>query len=222
MISFFIYRNYMSQKRNGLIMNNKTKTMVECAILIAATVILSFIKIYEAPLGGSVTLFSMVPLMIISIRHGLGWGLGSAFIFSIFKLWMGAGNFAYVPTLTGIIVVILLDYIVAYTSIGLAGAFRKFKFAKNEKTNLTVIALIGVSFACVVRFMSHFVNGAVVWYEITKNLEWNEYVQTVGMWLYSFVYNITYLGPETLMTLVAVPVIVTVLGIMKKQEKKSM
>ena len=54
-------------------MNKKTRIMVESAVLIAASVILSFIKIYEAPLGGSVTLFSMVPLMIISIRHGLGW-----------------------------------------------------------------------------------------------------------------------------------------------------
>ena len=201
-------------------MKNKTRTMVESSILIAASIILSFIKIYEAPLGGSVTLFSMVPLMIISIRHGLGWGLGSAFIFSIFKLWMGAGNFAYVPTVVGIIVVILLDYIVAYTSIGLAGMFRKLRIFKNEKTNLTVNTVCGVAFACIVRFTSHFVNGAVVWYEITKNGEWNEYVQTVGMWVYSFVYNITYLGPETVMTIIAVPVIVTVLGIMQKQSAK--
>ncbi|MBE6671581.1 MAG: energy-coupled thiamine transporter ThiT [Ruminococcaceae bacterium] len=204
-------------------MNKKTKTrvMVECSILIAATIILSFIKIYEAPLGGSVTLFSMVPLMIISIRHGLGWGLGSAFVYSVFKLWLGAGNFAYVPTVTGIIVVILLDYIVAYTAIGLAGAFRKLKFTKNEKTNETITVFCGVLFACVVRFMSHFINGAVVWYEITKNGDWNEYVHTVGMWIYSFVYNITYIGPETVMTIVAVPAIVMLLGILKKNTRNA-
>jgi thiamine transporter len=193
--------------------------MVECSVLIAVSIILSFIKIYEAPLGGSVTLFSMVPLMIISIRHGLSWGLGSSFIFSIFKLWMGAGNFAYVPTVKGIIVVILLDYLVAYTSIGLAGAFRNLKLSKNEKTNVTVTTTMGVVFACVVRFVSHFVNGAVVWYEITKNGDWNEYVHTVGMWLYSFVYNITYIGPEAVMTIIAVPTIVMLLGILKKNTK---
>ena len=197
-------------------MNKKTRIMVESAIMIAAAIILSFIKIYEAPLGGSVTLFSMVPLMIISIRHGLGWGLGSAFIFSVFKLWMGAGNFAYVPTLKGIIVVILLDYLVAYTAIGLAGIFRKMRLSKVEKTNTTVTTVMGVVVACLVRFLSHFINGAVVWYEITKKLEWNEYVQTVGMWVYSFVYNITYIGPEMVMTLIAVPVIVMLLGILKK------
>lgn len=200
-------------------MNKKTKIMVECSVLIAVSIILSFIKIYEAPLGGSVTLFSMVPLMIISIRHGLGWGLGSSFIFSVFKLWMGAGNFAYVPTVKGIIVVILLDYLLAYTAIGLAGAFRKLKLSENEKTNVTVTTTMGVVLACVVRFMSHFVNGAVVWYEITKNGDWNEYVHTVGMWVYSFVYNITYIGPEAVMTIIAVPTIVMLLGVLEKNTK---
>jgi len=76
--------------------------------------------------------------------------------------------------------------------------------------------------ACVVRFISHFVNGAVVWYEITKNGDWNEYVHTVGMWIYSFVYNITYIGPETVMTLVAVPAIVMLLGILKKNTRNAL
>ncbi|MBQ6702360.1 MAG: energy-coupled thiamine transporter ThiT [Clostridia bacterium] len=198
-----------------------TRKMAECAIMIAASVMLSMIKIYEAPLGGSVTLFSMVPLMVVSLRHGIGWGLGSSFIFSVIKLWLGAGNFAYVPTVRGIVVVIVLDYLLAYTAIGFAGAFRKIRFTKSERSGLLISTYLGVLFACIVRFVSHFVNGAVVWYEITKNGEWNDYVQTVGMWLYSFVYNITYLGPETVMALIAVPVIVTVLGIMKKNTRNS-
>ena len=201
-------------------MNKKTRIMVECSLLIAVTIILSFIKIYEAPLGGSVTLFSMVPLMIISIRHGLGWGLGSSFVFAVFKLWIGAGNFAYVPTVKGIIVVILLDYLLAYTAIGLAGAFRKCKFSQNQKTNATITTTLGVVLACVARFVCHFVNGAVVWYEITKNGDWNEYVHTVGMWVYSFVYNITYIGPEAVMTIIAVPTIVMLLKILKKNTRK--
>ncbi len=193
----------------------KTKIMVESAVLIAASIILSFFKLYEAPLGGAVTLFSMMPIMVISLRHGLVWGLGSGIVFSLFKLWMGAGNFAYVPTLTGIIVVVLLDYILAFTVIGIAGIFRNCKILKNEKANMTLTTFMGVLLAFFARFMCHFINGAVVWYEITKNLEWNEYVQTVGMWLYSFVYNITYIGPETVMGIIAVPVIVGLLGKLK-------
>lgn len=200
--------------------SKRTRTMVECAILIAASMILSLIKIYEAPLGGSVTLFSMVPLMIISIRHGLGWGLGSSFVFAVFKLVLGTGNFAYVPTLLGVIATILLDYIVAYTSIGLAGAFRKVKFTKNENANLTITTLLGVILACFARFMSTFINGAVVWYEITKQGDWNEYVHTVGAWTYSFVYGISYFGPETIMTIIAVPTIVFLLKTINKNTSK--
>ena len=201
-------------------MNKKTKIMVECSLLIAVSIILSFIKVYEAPLGGSVTLFSMVPLMIISIRHGLNWGLASSFVFAVFKLIMGAGNFAYVPTMVGIILVILLDYVCAYTSIGLAGAFRGCKFSENEKENETITTALGVVLSCVARFASHFLGGAVVWYEITKNGDWNEYVHTVGMWVYSFVYNITYIGPEAVMTIIAVPTIVMLLGVLKKHTRK--
>ena len=200
-------------------MKKKTRIMVESAVLIAATVILSFIKIYEAPLGGSVTLFSMVPLMIISMRHGLVWGLGSGFVYSMIKLLLGASNFAYVPTLVGILMTVVFDYIIAYSAIGIAGAFRKCSFTKKENTNKTITAFLGVLLACIVRFASHFLCGAVVWYEITKRGEWNDYVQTVGSFVYSFVYNITYLGPEIVMTLVAVPVIVTLLNVMKKVDK---
>jgi len=199
--------------------NKKTRIMVESAILIAASVILSFTKIYEAPLGGSVTLFSMVPLMIISMRHGIGWGLGSAFVFSVFKLWMGAGNFAYVPTVAGILITIIFDYIAAYTSIGLAGIFRGLNVFKTEKKNETFNVFAGVVFAYIIRFLCHFINGAVVWYEITKRLEWNEYVTTVGMWVYSFVYNITYIGPEAVLTIVAVPVIVYLLALLNRTSR---
>jgi len=200
-------------------MKKKTRIMVESAVLIAATVILSFIKIYEAPLGGAVTLFSMVPLMIISMRHGLLWGLGSAFVYSVIKLLLGASNFAYVPTLIGVLTTIVFDYLIAYSAIGLAGAFRKCNFTKKESANKTVTAFLGVLLACLTRFASHFFCGTVVWYEITKRLEWNDYVQTVGSMVYSFVYNITYLGPEIVMALIAVPVIVSLLNVMKKVDK---
>jgi thiamine transporter len=198
-----------------------TRKMAECALLIAASVMLSFIKMYEAPLGGSVTLFSMVPLMLVSLRHGLGWGLGSSFIYGIIELLLGASVISPVRTPIGLILVILLDYYLAFTSIGLAGIFRKVKFSKNNKVSVAIGAFCGVLLACLARFVCHFISGAVVWYEITKGGGWNDYVQTVGMWLYSFVYNITYLGPETVMALIAVPVMVTVLNIMKKNTRNS-
>ena len=55
--------------------NNKKNALVmcECAIMIALAADLSFVKILELPYGGSVTAFSIVPIVIISYRHGVKW-----------------------------------------------------------------------------------------------------------------------------------------------------
>ena len=62
--------------------NNKKNALVmcECAIMIALAAVLSFVKILELPYGGSVTAFSIVPIVIISYRHGVKWGLLSGFV----------------------------------------------------------------------------------------------------------------------------------------------
>ena len=54
---------------------SKTRTLVECALMIALGTVLANIKIYELPNGGSITLFSMLPFIMISFRHGVKWGL---------------------------------------------------------------------------------------------------------------------------------------------------
>ena len=52
---------------------SKTRTLVECALMIALGTVLANIKIYELPNGGSITLFSMLPFVLISFRHGVKW-----------------------------------------------------------------------------------------------------------------------------------------------------
>ncbi|MBP3369029.1 MAG: energy-coupled thiamine transporter ThiT [Clostridia bacterium] len=46
--------------------------LTECALMIALATVLSLVKIYEAPFGGSVTLLSMAPIIVLSMRHGVG------------------------------------------------------------------------------------------------------------------------------------------------------
>ena len=191
-------------------LSQKTKLLVECAIMVAMAAVLSMLKIYEAPLGGSVTLFSMVPIIIIALRHGTLCGLAAGFVYSVTQLLLGIGNVAYVPSVSGIILCILFDYIVAFTLLGLAGIFNRFKL----KPIVSVIC--GILFVCILRYISHVLSGAVVWYEITKLGGWNDYVQTVGMWTYSLVYNIQFMLPETIITLVAAPVCLRVLKLVKK------
>lgn len=81
-------------KKNALV-------MCECAIMIALAAVLSFVKILELPYGGSVTAFSIVPIVIISYRHGVKWGLLSGFVFSIIQLIQTASTLSYATLILG-------------------------------------------------------------------------------------------------------------------------
>lgn len=200
-------------------MKNQTQTrfsrgtyvLVECAVMVALATVLSMLKIYDAPLGGSVTLFSMVPIILVALRHGFVWGSSTAFVYSLTQLLLGLSAVAYVPTPVGIVLCVLLDYIVAFTVLGLAGSFKKV-FSKPLAGVIT-----GIVLACLLRYVSHVFSGAIVWYEITKTGGWNDYVNKVGMWTYSLVYNAQYMVPETLITLVAAPVCLKLMNYGRKK-----
>ena len=196
--------------------NQKLLALTECALLLALATALSFVKLYQAPLGGSVTLLSTLPIMFISFRYGLVRGLACGFVYSLIQLWQGSGNLAYVPTAMGVVGCIAFDYLLPFTLLGVAGVF----YAKDGSVKQkTVTAVIGVLLAVLLRFACHFVGGAVVWYEITKAGNWNDYVQTVGMWTYSFVYNISYIGPDGALAVAASPAIPVLLKALKAHKR---
>lgn len=190
----------------------KTRILVECAVMIAAATVLSLVKIYEAPLGGSVTLFSMVPILILSFRHGVKWGCASAFVYSVLQLLLGLSSVAWVPTAQGVVLCVLFDYIIAFTVLGLAGIYN------SIKANEYVKIILGIITACVLRYAAHVISGAVVWYQITKEGQWNDLVNKFGMWTYSAIYNIQYMGPETIITLIAAPAILAVVALVRKKK----
>lgn len=179
--------------------NKKILFITEAAIMLALSTVLSFVKLYQAPLGGAVTLCSMLPIMYISFRYGVVRGVACGFVYSVIQLIQGLGNVTYFPTAVGTIGCIALDYILPYTLIGLAGLFYKKDGTHRQRI---ICAVAGVAFACVLRFACHFLGGAVLWYEMTKEGGWNSYVNEVGMWTYSFVYNISYLGPDAAIDIV--------------------
>ena len=169
--------------------NTKIKALCECAILLALAVILSYIKLVQLPFDGSITLLSMLPLCVISIKYGIGWGIGSAFCYSWFQILQG-GVFAWGLTPVMLVGSLLLDYILAFTVLGLAGIFRK-------KGILGMV--LGVAMVCVLRFLVHFVAGVVLWANFA------EFVAFGASWvnqpvLYSLCYNGVYMLPETIFT----------------------
>lgn len=162
--------------------------LTESAVMIALAFILSFLKVVDMPYGGSVTAFSMLPIIIIAFRYGTGWGLATGFAFSLLQMLMGLSSLSYATSAAAAVAIILLDYIVAFTVLGLGGAFRS--VIKDQGTAMA----LGALFACVLRYICHVVSGCTVWAGVS--------IPTSDGLIYSLGYNATYMIPETLMTIV--------------------
>ncbi|MBO5077097.1 MAG: energy-coupled thiamine transporter ThiT [Clostridia bacterium] len=171
-----------------------TQRLVESALLIAMGVVLSLIKIIDLPYGGSVTIASMFPVMLISYRHGLGYGLISATVYGGIQQLLGLKTLSWVSTWQSVLAVILLDYIVAFAVIGLGGLFRG-KLNKILRDQVDEL-LAGAVMVCLLRYICHVISGATVWAGLS--------IPTRGAIAYSLAYNATYMIPETLVMCIVI------------------
>lgn len=192
-----------------------THILAEGALMIALATVLSLIKVYEAPLGGAVTLLSMAPIIIFSMRRGIAAGLYSGFVFSIIQLTLGIANVGWVPDLWGKALCIILDYILPFTVLGLGGMFRKTQFSQNPRKNLIVQALLGTLVVTLIRFLFHVFSGVVIWYSL--DLIWyaddpGHIVNNYPPFLFSLIYNGWFMVPEIIETAIGVPVIMSALS----------
>lgn len=191
----FIVRRYSTMTR--VMTRKQIITLCECAILLALAIVLSYIKIFQLPFDGSITLLSMLPICIISIRHGIGWGLGTAFCYSWFQILQG-GVFAWGLTPVMLIGSLFLDYILAFTVLGLAGIFRR---------HGSVGMICGVVMVCVLRFIVHFIAGVVLWANFEEFIAFGQ--EWVGRpVLYSICYNGIYMLPETVFTTIGATILI--------------
>lgn len=203
-------------------MNFKVHRAAETAIFISLGTILSFIKILHLPYGGTVTLFSMIPVSIIAYKYGFRWGLFSGSIFGLLQAIIGSSEGVFKGTSFVIVIfVIFLDYILAYTVIGFTGIFKK-KF----KNNLVSFGL-GISLSCLLRFFIHILSGYLFFssyaewffsqegFSLGKTLLENFSGNILGI-IYSVVYNLSYMLPETIITLIAGILIINVPAIKKR------
>ena len=160
--------------------NKKVTVLAECAVMIALAFALSCAKLFEMPLGGSVTVASMLPIMLISIKYGNAIGLGSAFVYSLTQALqaLAEGNvFPYCETAGTLVLCVLFDYLVPFTLLGLSGVFMKWQKIRQTE----VRAYIGIVLVVVLRFFSHFITGVAIWGQWAP--------EGMGKYLYSFLYN---------------------------------
>lgn len=160
-------------------------TICECAMLVGLAVVISFIKIPVAAFGGSID-FVMIPLFIICYRNGAAYGSISGLCFGFIKCILSGAVGWGLPS-------ILLDYVLAYGAVGVAGFF------KNKSKFIELSVLLG----CIARFIIHFISGITI-YKIlvptaVEGLPWvfsNSFV-------YSAVYNAVYMLPNTIIAIIA-------------------
>lgn len=163
--------------------------IVEAGIMLALSVVLSRIKVYEAPMGGSVTAGSMIPILLFAMRWGAAPGVIVGITFGILKLALGGWVLSPLQA--------ILEYPVAFGFLGLAGLF------SNDNNDLVdgkyyIKTVSSVLLAIMGRFACHFTAGMVFF---------REYAGDQNPWIYSLLYQSTYLIPEFLVSAIIISII---------------
>ena len=160
----------------------RVRALTEGAILVALAFVLSFVKLYQLPNGGSLTP-AMFPILFYALRWGLGRGLTAGFVFGLLQLLFdGAYAWGWQS--------MVLDYLLAFAPLGLAGIFR------GKAWGIFPGTVIG----CLGRFLVHHISGITI-YRIIEPTN----IPGIGTFdnphLYSLVYNGSYMIPNMLLAL---------------------
>ena len=164
---------------------SSVQRLAECAIMLALAVVLNEFTPFKLPFGGSVTFFAQLPIVVISYRHGLRWGLLTGFAMGVIEMLFGLENFSYVTGIAAYLILIFADYVVAFSALGLGGLFRK--RIKNQALALAA----GGALVSVIRFVCHFISGVTIW---------GGYAEDTPVAIYSLTYNGSYMLPELIIT----------------------
>ncbi len=199
----------------------KTKRITESAMLIAMAVVLELVGrtiIPPMPFGGQLTLVSMLPIVLVSYRHGVKWGLTTGFAYGLVQMALGAdtvtaafqpGYFGDGTMIVNALIMCTLDYILAYTLLGLGGCFR------SRIANKGVALMCGSLVALGGRYLAHILSGYILfagwaeWFFTQDGFPaWGAaLVQSLSPELlgltYSVVYNGLFMVPEMILTAIA-------------------
>ncbi|MGG7165048.1 energy-coupled thiamine transporter ThiT [Clostridium ihumii] len=155
------------------------KSIVMIGMFSAMSFVLYLIEFIKYPQGGGISLFSMMPTMILALLYGRQAGLTGGAIFGLLKLLNGATIVHPAQ--------FILDYLLGGMALGLAGTF-----GREKKSNV----IAGCLFAAGLSVLSMVVSGAVFF---------GEYAPAgMNVWLYSLIYNLSSAGVEGLLTTVLV------------------
>ena len=169
--------------------------LVEGAMMLAVAWVIDYICAlapYNAilfPAGGSITV-GMLPIIYYAYRHGASWGVGAGLVFSGLQIVLGW----YPPpanTWWAFILCVLLDYVIAFSIIGIAPLFARL-FGNNKSSRRLVGYGVGGVIVCVLRYLSSVLSGGILWGSYAP--------EGMNPWIYSLVYNAGYMLPNAILT----------------------
>ena len=166
--------------------------LVEIAIFASIGLILDKLT-FSMPQGGSVS-FVMLPIVLMGIRWGLKGGLTTGFLIGVLQIAFGAKIYHWAQG--------LLDYGVAFTVVGFAALMRKtlLDSTKDAKARIIVWVTLGTILGGLLRYIAHTVAGAIFF---------AEYAGAQNPWIYSIIYNGTYMVPAIVITAIAASLLFT-------------
>lgn len=170
------------------------KRLVLTAVMLGLATALSVIPIFpEPPMGGKITLASMLPVILIVLKYDFKWGMLTTVTYSVIQMFLSLGEVMSWSLSAEIFFgVIMLDYILPYAFLFVAGVFKKYG-------NWGV--MLGTALALTVRFLFHFLSGMILWDYITEMGFW-------GAFGYSVLYNGGYMLPELIITAIVLSALI--------------
>lgn len=212
----------------------RTQAITVSAIMIAFAVAISAIcaavPFINLPFGGGFTIASMLPIILVAYMYGTKWGILTAFTYSILQMLLGFNTVSafFLPGDSQMmwwraIIVILIDYVLAYTVLGFGGIFRK-------KYGMRKALVLGSIFAISLRYIAHIVSGAIFfgtwaeWFFTQDGFPaWGQAILDTfsGASLatvYSVIYNGTYMLPEIIITAIVACFVIRIPQIKMRDE----
>ncbi|MBQ7398586.1 MAG: energy-coupled thiamine transporter ThiT [Clostridia bacterium] len=198
----------------------KVRRLTESGMMIALATAISFVcslipvPPFNFPFGGGITIAGMLPIILIAYLYGTRWGLLTGFVYSLIQMLLGHSTVSslFLPVeeggmqLSAALLICVIDYVIAYTALGLGGVFRK-------PLNPVKALVLGSVVALATRYLCHIISGAIfygAWAEWFFTLE--GIYETIGKGilenvkggslalLYSIIYNGCYMIPEMIIT----------------------
>ncbi len=168
--------------------NTKLRMMTEAAIMLALAFVLSSIKVFKMPQGGSITLAGYVPLFVFALRWGTLPGLAVGALYGLLDFFVDPYMLTPIQA--------LLDYPIAYMTLGLAGLGKN---AKTENGDVNFMMIVGILLGGAMRLVAGVLSGVIFFADTFE--------AGINPWVGSFAYNASYAIPNTIIAIIVIFII---------------